>query len=436
MQEQKNTEKLLQLIEAGTSPFHTVAKVIRDLEEAGFTELDLSEKWGLGQGGKYYMPYNGTSLIAFCIGKDLGFVDELRIAAAHTDFPCLRIKPNPEITSEKYCRLNVEIYGGAILNTWLDRPLSVAGRVVVKSDDVFSPKVLMIDLKKPLLIIPNVAIHLNKEVNKGVELNRQTDMLPIAGLIPDNMIAEELNKEHYFIKYLAQALNVEAEDILDFELSIYNTEAGNILGMRNEFISAPRLDNLTSVQALVSGMIEGSRKKGMNVIALFDHEEVGSRTKQGAGSMLLNMVLEKIFLSLGRNRLDYIESLAKSMLLSVDVAHGLHPSQPLKNDPTNKCILGGGICIKEASAQTYATDSVAVGIIQQLCDFKKIPYQKYVNRSDGTFGSTLGSIASTLIAVKTIDIGVPILAMHSSRELMGREDQDSLVELMKAYFSL
>lgn len=423
-------KELLQLVEEGTSPFHVTASVERQLVKAGFTKLSMRHDWSLDNGGRYYVVHNDSSLIAFTVGKRLQFGDSFRIAAAHTDFPGLRVKPCPEIVKDGYRQLNVEVYGGAILNTWLDRPLSAAGRVVLRKDDIFHPEVRLVDFRKPFLTIPNLAIHINRDVNKGVELNKQTDMLPVLGL------EGEETDEKFFLKHLAGELKVDPEDILEYELGLYNTDTGDFLGLSEEFISAPRLDNLTSVQAVVSGLISGERENGFNVGAFFDHEEIGSRTKQGAGSVLLPAVLERILLSYGRGREKFFESFSDSMLLSVDVGHGLHPNKADKNDPTNKDILGKGICIKEASGQAYATDCEAVAVIQQVCEAEGIPYQKFVNRSDGTSGGTLGSIASAFFPVKTVDVGVPLLAMHSSRELMGAEDQGSLVRVVKAFFSL
>lgn len=423
-------EQLLRLVEAGTSPFHVTADVERQLAEAGFTRLFMDCDWGLDNGGKYYVVHNGSSLIAFTIGKALRYRESFRIAAAHTDFPGLRVKPSPELVKDGYRQLNVEVYGGAILNTWLDRPLSAAGRVVLRSDEVFAPRVCLVDFRKPFLTIPNLAIHINRDVNKGVELNKQTDMLPILGL--DGEEPDEI----FFRKYLSQELQVEPDEILDYELGLYNTDRGEFLGLSEEFISSPRLDNLTSVQAVVSALISGSRTKGINVAAFFDHEEIGSRTKQGAGSVFLSAVLERVLLAYGRTREHFLESFYKSMLLSVDVGHALHPNKADKNDPTHKNVLGKGICIKEASGQSYATDSEAVAVLQQLCEAGGIPYQKFVNRSDGTSGSTLGSIASSFLPVKTVDVGVPLLAMHSSRELMGTADQESLVRALEAFYQV
>ena len=430
MNTMEHAEKLLQLVEEGTSPFHVVASVERQLAAAGFRKLSMDCDWGLDNGGKYYVIHGGSSLIAFSIGKKFAFGDDFRIAAAHTDFPGLRIKTNPELTKEGYRQLNVEMYGGAILNTWLDRPLSASGRVVLRSEDVFHPEVRYVDFQKPFLTIPNLAIHMNRDMNKGVELNKQQDMLPILGLDGEETDAE------FFQEYLAKQLRVEKEDILEYELGLYNTDTGDFLGMSEEFISSPRLDNLTSVQAVTSAIISGGREHGVNVAAYFDHEEIGSKTKQGAGSMLLSAVLERILLSYGRGREKFLETLADSMLLSVDVGHAVHPNKVDKSDIINKNVLGRGVCIKEASTQSYATDSEAIAIVQQICETQKIPYQKFVNRSDGTSGSTLGSIASSFLPMKTVDIGVPLLAMHSSRELMGTADQESLVRVTEAFYSL
>lgn len=423
-------ERLLQLLKKGTSAVMVVKEAESQLREAGFEELHFSNIWGLTEGGKYYMKHHDTTLFAFTVAKELDFRDSFRIAAAHTDFPCLRIKPNPDVVTNGYAQVNIEVYGGAILNTWLDRPLSISGRIAVRSDDVMHPDMRYISLEKPLLSIPNLAIHMNREVNKGVELNKQTDMLPIAGL------AEELNEKQAFLKFLAREEGVKPEDILDYELWIYCAEAPAFYGMNEEFLLSPRLDNLTSVQALLTGIIEGKGSKGINVIALFDHEEIGSRTKQGAGSMLLLDILERICDSFGKTPAQTKASLYDAFLLSVDVAHGLHPNNTGKMDITNKPVLGGGVCIKEASSQSYATDCEAVAVVEQICRQAQISYQKFVNRSDMPGGGTLGSIASSILPVRTVDIGVPLLAMHSAVETMGRKDMEAVTGLVKEFFSI
>ncbi len=280
-------------------------------------------------------------------------------------------------------------------------------------------------------VIPNIAIHMNPALNKGVELNKQKDMIPIVGIA-----GEEMQKKDFFYEYLAKELQVSKEEILDFDLYLYNTEMPETVGMGKELISAPRLDNLTSVQALLDGIITGEREDGINLIALFDHEEIGSRTKQGAGSMLLRDVVEKIQISLGRDACQVKEALYQSMLLSVDVAHAMHPNQNQKADVTNQPVLNRGFCIKESGNQSYATDCEVVAIVEQICKKEGIAYQKYVNRSDIAGGSTLGAIAGSLMPVQTVDIGVPILAMHSARELMGVDDMSALSRFVGSYFSI
>lgn len=425
------TEKLLKLLKEGTSAVMVVKEAEQQLKEAGFEEMRFSNTWGLTEGGKYYMKHHDTTLVAFTVGQQVEFKEGFKIAAAHTDFPCLRIKPNPDVVAHGYAQVNVEVYGGAILNTWLDRPLSISGRIAVKSNDVMHPDMRYIDIKRPLMTIPNLAIHMNREVNKGVELNRQTDMLPIVGLFE-----KELNEKQAFLKFLAKEEGVAVEDILDYELWVYCMQEPVSFGMEEELLLSPRLDNLTSVQALLTGIIEGKQKKGINVIALFDHEEIGSETKQGAGSLLLLNVLEKICDSFGKTTAQTKESIYESFLLSVDVAHGLHPNNAGKMDITNKPVLGGGLCIKEACSQSYATDCEAVAVVEQICQKAGVAYQKFVNRSDMAGGGTLGAIASSIIPIPTVDVGVPLLAMHSAAETMGKKDMESLTGLVREFFSL
>lgn len=430
MTENHVVEKLIRLIGEGTSPYHVAANIERQFQKAGYERLFLQHPWKLQGGGCYYTVIQGSTLIAFSIGERIQAGD-FRIAAAHTDFPGLRLKQNPELVRDGYARLNVEVYGGAILNTWLDRPLSIAGRVSLQSEDVFHPVTRLVDFERPLFVIPNLAIHLNREVNKGTELNRQKEMLPVAGISGEKM------EEKYFRNLLAEKLEVKEEEILDYELGLYNRDQPEYVGCDEGslYLSAPRIDNLSGVQAVVSGMIQG-RRDGINIAAFFDHEEVGSRTKQGAGSRILSMVLEKIMCCLGAGRMGLLESLPESMFLSVDVGHAYHPNYPEKMDLTNQSLLNHGFCIKEACAQSYATDSRAIAVIQQICRKKAIPYTKYFNRSDGTSGGTLGSIASAMVPVPTVDVGIPILAMHSARELMGVEDESALSEMIKAYYTL
>ena len=421
-------ERLINAVNESTCAFTATKAAIDRLQGAGFEELALEDKWDVKRGGKYFINVHDSSVFAFNIGSDFDN-GMLRVSAAHTDHPCLYIKPAPEMKAKEYGKLNVEVYGGPILNTWLDRPLSVAGRIALKSDNVFEPMTRIIDIKKSILTIPNLAIHMNREVNKGVELNRQNDMAPLA-----TIFEEEINKDNFFMEYLAKYLEVEVSDILDFELYAYNTDKGEVVGLNDEMISGPRLDNITSVVACLEGIINSSRANGINVIALYDNEEIGSRTKQGADSNLFGYVLEKLYMALGLGREEYLAAAMKGFLLSIDVAHGLHPNKMEKSDPTNQNMMNDGIVIKRASSQTYATDCKTVAMIEMICKNNCIPYQKYACRSDGTTGSTLGTIANKYLPMRAIDVGVPILAMHSARELMGVKDQMYMEMLVKAFF--
>lgn len=424
------TEQLLQYIKHSPSPYHTVLAGETMLMEQGFEELDMSTDWSIECGKKYYVKAFGTSLFAASIGMKVNKESDFHIAAAHTDHPCIHVKPVAELLQKAYQRVNCEVYGGPILNTWLDRPLSVAGRVALRSENPYEPEMRFLNIEKPFLTIPNLAIHMNKEVNKGVELKKQSDMLPLMGMMND-----KLNEDNYFVSFIAKQLGVQTEDILDFDLYVYNAEEGILLGAEEEFIQSPRLDNLTSCYALLSGIIGAERESGINVIALFDHEEIGSSTKQGADSALFTMFLEKVSTSLGFTRMQYQEALLRSMLLSVDVAHAMHPAHTEKNDPVNYALMNDGVVFKINSNQRYTFDTQAVAIVQQLCEKNQIPYKKFVNNSDVAGGGTLGPIISSWIPMKTVDLGVPLLAMHSARELMGTQDQEALNRLILAFFN-
>ncbi len=423
-------DRLFDLLQKGTSQFHTILAAKETLIKEGFEELELKENWQLTRGGKYLLSHHGSTLFAFTIGEAFQAEDGFRIAASHGDFPGFRIKPNAGMEVKGYLQLNTEGYGGAILSSWLDRPLSVAGRVVLKSEDLFRPEVRLIDMEKPVLIIPNLAIHFNREMNKGVELRKQVEMLPIYGTA-----SEELTKDG-FVMAVAEALGVEKEDILDYELTIYNTDKPEIVGLKEEFVSAPRLDNLTSTQAILEGIVNSQRAQGLNMMVVFDHEEIGSCSKQGAASTLLATVLEKIYVSLGMTKADYVNALEDSLFMSVDVSHAYHPNYGAKYDITNQHVLNQGFAIKEAAGQSYATDSEAIAIVQQICEKEQIAYQKFVKHSDSAGGGTLGAISSAMLPIRTVDMGVPILAMHSSRETMGVKDYESLTDFMEAYYRL
>lgn len=411
------------------SPYHAVAAGVQILEAAGFQKLSIKNPFVLESGGKYYiMPYS-SQLFAFTVGeKDLE-KQAFHIAAAHTDYPCLHLKPTAELAGKGYLRLNTEVYGGPILNTWLDRPLSLAGRVVLRRTNAYEPETVLYCAERPLVTIPNLAVHMNRKVNEGVELKKQSDMLPLFGLAPQEEDAE------YFLNFLASELGREKNDILDFDLYVYNTEEGTLVGRNEEFFSCPRLDNHTSCYALLAAIAEGTRTDGINVIALYDNEEIGSMTKQGADSALLVMLLEKIYAALGMDKAALNEAIMRSFLFSVDVAHAIHPAHPEKYDPVNYSLMNDGIVFKININQRYTYDAEAVATAQILCERARAKFKKFVNNADVAGGGTLGPIISSWLPMKTVDIGIPLLAMHSSRELMGIEDEEHLVRLMTEFFS-
>lgn len=418
--------ELIELLRAGVSPLHTIRYSMALLKSRGFSELKLDEAWDLKAGEGYFVNAFDTTLIGFTVGADADRRPKFRIASSHTDWPCLMVKPSPEIASEGYAKLNVAVYGGPILSTWMDRPLSLAGKVCTATDDPFKPDVHLVDFKRPLLTVPNLAIHFNREVNNGVALNPQIDMQPILA-----MLDETLNKDEFFLDLVAEELQVKKEDILDYQFYIYNCDEPQLLGIHNEFLSSPRLDNLTSVHACLSGLLASGRKNGISVAALYDNEEIGSSTKQGAASPLTDRILEKIYLSLGYSRSDFLDALFGGFLLSLDVAHAYHPNKGEKYDPKDRVPLNGGVGLKLAVNQAYATDASYVSVIEGILKKNQIPYRKFSNRSDIKGGSTLGSISSCLMTMPAVDAGVAILAMHSAREMMGVKDQWALAELSR-----
>ena len=425
-----DNEQLLKYIGACTSPYHTVDTSLQMLLDSGFTELSLEDEWQLDS-GSYVVNVFGTTLFAFHIGKKPEHT--LRIASAHTDFPAIRVKPNPITSMKGYTKLNVEMYGGLIENTWLDRPLTIAGRVCVATDDPFNPKTMLYNSKKPVAVIPNLAIHMNREVNKGVELKVQTDLEPIVSLIG----AKE-NTQGWLLGKIAAELGIEADSILDYELFLCNGEEPSITGFDDEFLSAPRLDNLTSCQSCLNAIMDTEALSDIcNLVVLFDNEECGSNSKQGAGSVILSSILEKIYLNTpdtDKSRTAFIDVMLHSLTASLDVAHAMHPNHPEKNDPTNPIPMEGGVVIKMNYNQRYATDTNAVSIVEGICRAEKIAHTKFVNHGDAVGGGTLGSILSTSIPAMTVDLGVPILAMHSSRELMARSSQLAMDQFAEAFF--
>ena len=423
-------EQFMHLLQNSGSPYHVVETCERQLKEAGFEETDWHHLIVPQPGGKYYLKPYKSMLVAFTMGTERIFFQNIRIAGAHTDQPCFKVKPNPEMKEQGYLKVNVEPYGGLMLATWMDRPLALAGKVVLRSDKVFEPKIVLFDSERPIGIIPNLAIHINREYNNGMKLSKQKDMTPVLGLL-----SEKWNENDFFLSYLAKELQVEKEDILDFDLFFYNADEPELIGLDHEFISSSRLDNLASCQALVDGIINGYRTSGMNMIVLYDNEEIGSGSKQGAGSNLLETVIRGILSSLGQLESQYVQTLAHSMYLSMDAAQGLHPNYPEKADPTNKAVLGNGVIIKINANQRYATDAETTGVMKQLLDKWNIPYQMGVNHSDVPCGTTIGPIMSGNLPIRGIDMGLPLLAMHSAREMAAAADYMALKNTVHAFFS-
>lgn len=419
---QKTAEEMLAFLEKCPSAFHAAAQVAEILTEAGFEELEEKDAWNLTAGGKYFVKRNGSALIAF---ETSGSVENgFRIVASHSDSPTFKIKDNPEMeVDKKYIKLNVERYGGMLQGAWMDRPLSVAGRVVVKENGAFCSKLVNVD--RDLVMIPNVAIHMNREVNDGYKYKPQTDMLPLYSME---------DGKGTFMQIIADAAGVKAEDILGHDLFLYNRQKGSIWGAGNEFISCGRLDDLQCAYAALQGFLQGKREKSTAVYALFDNEEVGSGTRQGAASTFLLDVLIRMNSGMGRSHEDYLRAVSQTFMISADNAHALHPNHGEYADPVNHPVLNGGIAIKYSGNQKYCTDAVSAAMFKDVCSRAGVPYQTFVNHSDILGGSTLGNISSTKVPVSAVDIGLPQLAMHSPYETAGVKDTVYLMKACETFF--
>lgn len=423
-------QKLFEYVSAGTSAFHVIDHSKKVLSEAGFTELKLKETWNLERGGRYFCVPFDTTLYAFTIGENCDLSNGIHIGGAHTDFPGIKIKPNPEIFAHGHMQLNTEVYGGPILNTFFDRPLSLAGKVVTRGERYDKPVSHLVDFKDPILYLPNLAIHMNREVNdKGVGIDNQRHLLPMLG-----MLDEVLNKDTKFVDLLAQKLGVDAKDILDYDLCIYNPEQPKLVGYTEEFISAPRLDDITSCSALIHGLIDSNNADRVNLVCLFDNEEVGSLSKQGADSTLASVIIHKIWQAFGKNAVDCMADISDGLMISVDVAHAYHPNYPAPQDITNYPLMNKGFILKTASNQSYAWDPEILGALIDLCDRAEIPVQRFVKQSNTKGGGTIASVISSHLPMRTADLGVGLLAMHSACEMMGYKDQIALEQFAKAFF--
>ena len=426
-------DSLLQFLDSSPVNFLAVKTISQQLTEAGFESLDACDKLGdMKPGRQFFLTKNDSSVYAFRIGTEPLGEAGFHIICAHCDSPTFRIKPNAEMTGEGgIVRLNTEVYGGPIMSTWFDRPLTIAGRVIVRSGDVMRPATKLLHVRRPLLQISNLAIHFNRQVNDGVKLSKQKDMLPILGII-----SNELEKGNLLINLICDELKVSRNDILDFDLYLADATPACTFGIHDEFISSGRLDDLSMVHAGLQALLQSGEQtpKVTQVLAIFDNEETGSLTKQGAGSPFLASLLQRIVMAQGAGADDFHRSIERAFMVSADNAHAWHPNYSDKYDPTNHPVLGGGPVIKFNAAQKYASDAVSAAVFAGLCEKAGVPCQRFVNHSDVAGGSTLGNILASSLPVRGVDMGNPLLAMHSCRETAAANDHLFCIEAFKTFY--
>lgn len=418
------SKELIHFIESSPSCFHAVNFMEDLLLKEQFIQLRENEKWRIQRGGRYFVVRNGSALIAFTVPEQ--DFPGMRIMASHSDSPSFKIKENPELEAENhYIRLNVEGYGGMLCAPWFDRPLSVAGRVITKNKDTGNFEARLINIDRDLVMIPSLAIHMNREANKGYSYNIQKDMLPLYGGI---------SAKGTFLKTVADAAGIKEDEILGHDLFLYNRQKGSVWGASQEYISGPRLDDLQCAFASLKGFLAAPRKSFLAVHCVLDNEETGSATKQGAASTFLYDTLTRAYCSLGMTKEDYLIHLADSFMISADNAHAVHPNYTDKADPSNRPFLNGGIVIKFNAGQKYCTDALSAAMFRDICREAGVPVQTFANRSDMAGGSTLGNISNTRVALNTVDIGLPQLAMHSPYETAGAEDTGYLIKAAEKFF--
>ncbi len=419
---------LLEFIHLNPTPYHVTDSLVNTGLENGFSLLDEKNAWDLGGGSGYVVGRNDSSAVMFRCGKNPPWETGFRIAVTHGDSPGLRIKNSPEVVNDGYLRLNTEVYGGPLLSTWMDRPLGLAGRVILQNSGKTGSTVRILRIGTPLCIIPSLASHMNRDANKGTEINPQRDCLPLLSMTgPDN------GRDALAI-LIAKELSVPRESIIDYDLFTWDISPGCLVGASSEFLSSSRIDNLGSVYAALRAICGCNSDHCTSVLACFNSEEVGSMTWHGADSRFLETVLERIVLSCGGGRSEYHRALARSFVLSADAAHGVHPAWPDKSDPTNRPVLNRGVVIKVDSNGRYSSDGASAAFIENLCRDAGIQVQRYYNRSDSRGGSTIGPITASQVSIRGADVGIPILAMHSSRELCGCSDPVCLYRLIFEFF--
>lgn len=425
-------QDLMKFLDASSVNFLAVREICRRLNEAGFKHLSRAEHWNLEPGGKYYVTQNDSAVMAFVAGEspEAGY----HIISAHSDSPGFRIKPHAEMKCENgVVKLNTEVYGGPILYTWFDRPLSIAGRVIVRSDNPLTPRHVIMRIDRPVLTIPHLAIHFNRAVNEGNPLSKQKDMLPVIAIVNN-----ELEADNMLLRLISEETGVPMDQIIDFDLSLYDTTPACLLGLNNEFITSGRIDDLSMVHAALSALIATSHTpaKATRVMAIFDNEETGSGTKQGAASPLLKDTLMRINRCLGGDEESYLIGVANSFMVSADNAHALHPNYPEKQDPTNHPGLGKGPVIKINANCKYMSDADSAAVFAEICRKANVPVQYFVNHSDVAGGSTLGNILTSQIDLRGVDMGAAIWAMHSVRETVSVADHSLITDAFSRFFSL
>lgn len=424
-------KSLLNFLDSSPCNFYAVHTVREILINNGFAEKSLEDALTAQPGEKFFVTKNHSAIFAFTVGKKPVADTGLKIIAAHSDSPCFRVKPHAEMLCEGgIVKLNTEVYGGPILYTWFDRPLSLAGRVLLKGNDALHPITRLVKIDRPLFSISHLAIHFNRAVNEGNKISKQKDMLPIIAKVNNTLEAENM-----LLHLVADELQVDTGDIIDFDLLVYNTEKATTFGLNNEFISAGRLDDLSMVHAAIEAIIDVKDDNATCVAAIFDNEETGSGTKQGAGSPVLANVIQRMVESQGGNYDGYCRAMAKSFLVSADNAHAFHPNYAEKYDPTNHPALGGGPCIKINANCKYMSDAHSAAIFKSLCIEAGAPYQYFVNHSDVAGGSTLGNILTGQMDIAGVDVGNPLLAMHSVRETGSVTDHMNMIKVFKQFFS-
>lgn len=424
-------ESLLQFMDASVCNFLAVDTIKQMLSKNGYVEKRIEQPLQCQPGDKFFVTKNDSAIFAIKIGSRPISETGFKIITAHSDSPCFRIKPNPEMLSgDRLVRLNTEVYGGPILYTWFDRPLSLAGRVILRGESALKPVTRLLKIDEPILMIPHLAIHFNRSVNEGNALSKQKDMLPIL-----TRISESLSANGLLVNYIAKSLNVAVDDILDFDLFLYNTQPATLTGLNKEFVMSGRLDDLSMAHAAITAIIEATDDDATCISAIFDNEETGSGTKQGAHSPVLSNLLRRIAECQGVNYDGFCQAVGRSFMISADNAHAFHPNYAEKYDPTNHPALGGGPVIKINANCKYMTDAHSAAIFKSLCDEAGAPCQYFVNHSDVAGGSTLGNIFTGQLDIEGVDVGNPLLAMHSACETGSTDDHINMIRAFKQFFA-